>query len=201
MKFIWPVLLGVVPAGLSWLTPAATDLLLYDRSAILQGEWWRLWTGHWVHFTLSHLAWNAGVLLGAGTWLERVQPGSLLRYILLAAPLMSIVFLIGEPAMHRYGGLSGLVTGVVVLLALAQLTRGPEAAWWGGLLVLVTIKIGFDTAQDAPLFAAFDSNAVRSSGLAHALGAVTAFAFFLSRRRAPRRSLAQRPAAAESLAR
>jgi len=67
MKSSRPVLLlAVLPAILLWLVPTTHSALLYDRTAILRGEWWRLWTGHWVHFSFSHLAWNLAVLLGAG---------------------------------------------------------------------------------------------------------------------------------------
>ena len=31
--------------------------LQYDRTAILQGEIWRLITGHWTHFPGDHLLW------------------------------------------------------------------------------------------------------------------------------------------------
>ena len=73
------LLLFGLPASLLWLVPGTTAPLLYERAALLDGAWWRLWTGHWVHFSMSHLAWNVAVLLGAGAWLERLQPGLLFR--------------------------------------------------------------------------------------------------------------------------
>jgi rhomboid family GlyGly-CTERM serine protease len=184
MKSFRPVLLLVVgPAVLLQLAPATHGALLYDRTALLHGEWWRLWTGHWVHFSVSHLAWNLAVLLAAGAWLEHLQPGRLLRYLLVAAPVLSGIFLIGEPAMQVYGGLSGLATGVVVLLALGQFVRdGRNRAWWGAALALLALKLGFDATHATPLFSRFGTTAVRSSALAHAGGAVTAVvAVFLSR--------------------
>ncbi len=183
MKSFRPVLLlAVLPAILLWLTPVTHEALLYDRMAILRGEWWRLWTGHWVHFSVSHLTWNLLVLLGAGVWLEHLRPGRLLRYTLAGAPLISLGLLVGEPAMHTYGGLSGLATGVVTLLALTQLTAaGAARAWWTGALGLIAAKCAFDASHAQALFAQFDSPAIRPSALAHAAGAVTALAFFLSR--------------------
>jgi len=184
MKSLRPVLLLVVgPAILLQLAPATHGALLYDRAAILHGEWWRLWTGHGVHFSVSHLAWNLAVLLVAGTWLEHLQPGRLLRYLLVAAPVISGLFLIGEPAMQAYGGLSGLATGVVVLLVLGQFVRdGRNRAWWGAALALITLKLGFDATHATALFSRFGTTAVRSSTLAHAAGAATAVAtVFLSR--------------------
>lgn len=181
---------------IAWFIPASRDALLYDRTAILQGEWWRLWTGHWVHFSASHLAWNLAVLLGAGAWLERLQPGSLLRFVAVAAPLLGLSFLAGAPDMHTYGGLSGLATGVVTLLALVQLRQDSAGrAWWLAALGLVALKIGFDATRSAPLFASFDSGSIRVSVLAHVMGALAALAFFLSRRGAARDEI-RRPAVA-----
>jgi rhomboid family GlyGly-CTERM serine protease len=177
-----PVLLFATPAILFWLLPATRGLLLYERAAIFDGAWWRLWTGHWMHFSASHLGWNLAVLLGAGAWLERWHPGWLLRYTLIAAPLISLLLLVGEPAMHTYGGLSGLATGVVVLLALARLARcGSGRSWWLGMLVLVAIKIASDATQATALFAGFNPQNVRPSALAHLGGAATAAAYLLSR--------------------
>lgn len=184
MKSFRPVLLLVgVPAILLQLAPATHGALLYDRAAILHGEWWRLWTGHWVHFSVSHLAWNLAVLLAAGAWLEHLQPGRLLRYLLIAAPVIGGILLIGEPAMQAYGGLSGLATGAVMLLALGQFARdGRNRAWWGTALALITLKLGFDSTHATTLFSEFGTTAVRSSALAHAAGAATAVAtVFLSR--------------------
>jgi rhomboid family GlyGly-CTERM serine protease len=177
-----PFLLFVVPATLAWLIPAAQGSGLYGRPAILHGEWWRLWTGHWVHFSASHLAWNLAVVLGAGAWLERRHQGLLFGFTLLAAPLISLTLLLGEPAMQTYGGLSGLATGVVVLLALTELgRRGRDGAWWRGLLILVAAKITFDATQTTTLFAGFGTQAVRSSVLAHAAGAAAALVLYFAR--------------------
>lgn len=174
--------LVVLPATFIALSPACHGVLLYDRTAILQGEWWRLWTGHWVHFSGSHLGWNLAVLVCAGAWLEHLRPGRLISYIMIGAPLISLGLLAGEPAMQTYGGLSGLATGIVTWLALTQLARADAArAWWAGALVLISAKTAFDASHLPALFAQFDSPDIRSSALAHAAGAGTALVFFLSR--------------------
>ena len=182
MKLLHPVLWCVAPAFIGWLLPAAGSTLLYDRGAILDGQWWRLWTGHWLHFSPSHLGWNVAVLAGAGGWLERLRPGSLPRFVLVAAPLLSAGLLAFAPDMPTYGGLSGLGAGVVVLLILEQLRRSTTSrAWWFGALALVGLKFGLDAWSPSPLFASFGTNAVRVSSLAHILGALAAMALFLAR--------------------
>jgi len=176
------LLLFGLPALLVWLVPTTHAALLYERAAILNGKWWRLWTGHWVHFSTSHLMWNLAVLLGAGVWLERLQPGWLLRLALVVAPVLSLALLAGEPAMQTYGGLSGLATSAVVLLALVQLQwRGTDRVWWWAILLLVATKTGADAVRGDSLFVGFGTHAIRSSVLAHAAGAVAAVALFLAR--------------------
>jgi rhomboid family GlyGly-CTERM serine protease len=176
------LLLFALPAVLLGLAPAAS---LYDRAAILHGEWWRLWTGHWMHFSASHLAWNLVVLIGAGTWLERLRPGLAARYALIGAPLLSLGLLVFAPTMHTYGGLSGLATGILVLLALVHLAARPsERGWWLAVLALTAGKVGFDAFSPAPLLSRFDSAEVQVSALAHMLGALLALPAFLASRSA-----------------
>lgn len=170
-----PLALFALPAALAALAPA---VCLYDRNAILGGEWWRLVTGHWVHFSSSHAAWNLFVLLVAGAWLERVRPGALTRFTLVAAPVIGLGLLAAEPTMALYGGLSGLAVGVVVLLALTQLSVAPTArAWWLATLVLVVAKLAWEITSGTALFSDFHSAAIRPSFAAHVFGALTALAY------------------------
>lgn len=177
--FRTPVLLFALPAvGLAALGTSGGSFL-YDRAALAQGEFWRLWTGHWVHFSTSHLLWNLVVLVGAGAWLERRHPGLLLLHTLVAAPLISGFLWLAEPAMRAYGGLSALATSVVTLLALTQLrSRRADRPLWTALLVLVGGKIAYDLGHATALFSRFDSPLVRPSVFAHAAGAAVALLLF-----------------------
>lgn len=170
-----PLLLFALPSLLIAFAPARHGLLLLDRAALDAGEVWRLWSGHWVHFSSSHLLWNLVVLLAAGTWLEHMRPGLLLRYTLLAAPLLSMAILIGEPGLKTYGGLSGLATGVVVLLGCHQLRAPGPARWvWAGMLILVAVKSTHDAIHPVALFVHYNQADFRTSSTAHAAGAIIA---------------------------
>jgi rhomboid family GlyGly-CTERM serine protease len=171
-----PLLLFALPAAFVALWPSVGERLVLDRAALIErGEIWRLWTGHWVHFSTSHLLWNLAVLFAAGAWLERVRPGLLWRHAVFAAPLIGLTVLVCEPRLLAYGGLSGLATGVVVLLALHQLrTRGAPRLLWGAVLALVAVKSAHDLASPDALFARYDLPTVRPSSTAHAAGAVAA---------------------------
>jgi rhomboid family GlyGly-CTERM serine protease len=174
-----PLLLFGLPAALLAFAPARHDLFLLDRGAMAVGEVWRLWSGHWVHFSASHLLWNVAVLLAAGAWLEHIRPGLLWRHTGIAAPLIGLAIMIGEPDLQIYGGLSGLATGVAVLLGLHQVrVPGPSRWIWASLLALIAIKSVYDVTQTGPLLVAYAEPGVRSSATAHAAGAIVALAHF-----------------------
>lgn len=160
---------------------AAPAAFVYERTAILHGEWWRLCTGHWVHFSASHAAWNLLVLLLSGTWLERLRPGVLLRYTLLTAPLLGLGLLAFAPTMTTYGGLSGMAVGAVVLLGLTLLDAAPAGRlWWLVALALVAGKIAWEAATSEAIFSRFASGAISPSVESHLLGAVLGLATFVS---------------------
>jgi len=160
--------------------PALAPTLLYERLALLRGEYWRLWTGHFVHFGSSHLYWNLAVFAVASIWSERLTPGRT-RLLLVVAPGVIGLALFGlEPALATYGGLSGVATAMLVFLATTQLARlGPAAAtsdrwFWRAVLTLVVLKIGAEFALQQPLFARFAPAGIRAVPLAHLSGALVA---------------------------
>jgi rhomboid family GlyGly-CTERM serine protease len=170
-----PLLLFALPAVLLALLPAGRGLFVLDRTAVADGELWRLWTGHWVHFSASHLIWNLLVLLVAGSWLEHSQPGRLWRHAILAAPFIAASVLAFEPGLRVYGGLSGLAMSVVALLALQQVrsSSAPRIPWLV-LLLLLAAKAGHDLTTSVSWFARLDVAGVRTSSVAHAAGLAAA---------------------------
>lgn len=107
-------LLVLVTGGLLLISNVLPGSLVeYDRSAITQGEWWRLWSGQFCHWSALHLFGNlaalAGVAIIAGRAIRRW-----LALLPVAAPLLSAFLLIAAPALEHYRGLSGLVALLVV---------------------------------------------------------------------------------------
>jgi len=166
--------------------------LLFDRAAIARGEFWRLWTGHFVHFGASHLAWNLAVFALAALWAERLRPFRT-RVLLMLAPGGIGLALYGlEPRLFTFGGLSGLAAALLAFLAFTQLARQPAAdpadsadahaqsaarsdRWfWRAVLALIVVKIGLEFAVNAPLFARFTSLGIRTVPLAHLVGVLAA---------------------------
>lgn len=173
LAFPGGTLLITLLAGLALASPAVSERLIYDRALIFQGQVWRIWTGHVVHYGFSHFFWDFAVFVPAGCWLERLWPKSARWFYLLSPLVISIALLAWDSALLRYAGISGVATGTLVLLAACQLSRGkPEPAWfWLAVLALVGVKIGHELITGAPLVVS-DFAGIRSVPLAHISGAV-----------------------------
>ncbi|NKB80993.1 MAG: rhombosortase [Nitrospirales bacterium] len=101
-----------------FLIPETIPWLIYDRSAILSGEVWRIFTGHMVHFSGSHLLYDLLVLGITGSIIERRNHLSYGWFCVLSAMCISLTLLVFEPNMHFYGGFSGIAFGGFIYLAL-----------------------------------------------------------------------------------
>jgi rhomboid family GlyGly-CTERM serine protease len=181
--------------GIAALLAAALDRsgapgLLYVRDGVLAGEVWRLWSAHLVHFGLSHLGWNLLVLFPLGAWAERLAPARTRVFYAVAPALIGLTLLAGAPALHRYGGLSGLAAGLVVLLALAQFSGARGCDRWLGwtLLGAVAVKIAAESITGHAAFANLPAGEVRPVPLAHLAGALSAIALHLAALRLETRS-------------
>jgi len=172
----WVTAATVLLALASWAGPAGwPPALVYDRTAILHGELWRLWTGHLVHFSSSHLGWDLLAVALTGIWIEGAgfRGG---RWLYLAAPpAISCLLLIGDPALQSYGGLSGLATAGAVFACLSEWQRASAPrALWGAALAAIAMKCGWDLLSNHPLFAQFGPGLVRPVPLSHLAGGAAA---------------------------
>ena len=116
--------------------------LVYDRAAVLGGEWWRLWTGNFVHFSWSHCLLDTGLYFLIGwtlvynyKWWLNVFAFALMP---LAATLTIFIF---DPAMTSYGGISGMNVGFLVWLALAGWQRSKRDWFWPAFLGIHVVEL------------------------------------------------------------
>lgn len=161
------------------LLPDATHLLVYDRERVLAGEVWRLVTGHAVHLSWTHAGYNLALFSVAGAWLERRDRARYLWLIALTALAGGLWFLTALPDMARYGGLSGVVSAMVVYLSLTQMRQpGPARALWATILLLFAAKLTYELLTRQPLFAAPDAIPFTVVPAAHIVGAVVSLMLF-----------------------
>ena len=102
------------------------EILRYDRSAIAQGEYWRLLSGHIAHLGHRHLLLNlAGLAL---VWLLLGRLYTTRQWILVAAIsvlVMDAGFWFVDTGMRWYVGLSGMLHGLLLAGAIRRFRSLP----------------------------------------------------------------------------
>ncbi len=175
LRASWASLLVGGAAAICLALPQFSDTLLYRRAEMAGGEYWRLWTGHLVHFGGRHLLADLIVFLVAGVWLESFARWTTRGFLVLAPAAISAFLYFADPQLTFYGGLSGVAVGLLVLLALLQVRRDKLAPrWiWVGVLVLVAVKGALEAFTNTPLVSDFGPN-IKVSSLAHLGGILCA---------------------------
>jgi rhomboid family GlyGly-CTERM serine protease len=189
-SFPWATLAVAVITGIMLLWPGAARVAIFDRARLEAGDWWRLWSGNFVHFGIGHLAWNLVVILPAGIWAERIVPVRTRGFFLFAPGAIGGVLFAFDPLLLRYAGLSGMVAGVVTLLAMTQLTRPQtDDRWfWRIVLGLLGAKIIYEALAARAIFVRFDEATAQPVPLAHLAGVFCGLAAHtIGRRRGARR--------------
>lgn len=157
--------------------PSLAPYLAWDRDALLMGQLWRLWTGHLVHFSPSHAAADALVLVAAGLVVEPWLGARRMAALLLAgAAAISLGLLAAAPALAEYRGASGLGIMTVTLAGALAWRRRPRARPVLALgALLLGAKLLYDGMADQALFAGLPAQ-VGVAWQAHLLGAACGYA-------------------------
>ena len=167
-----PLLLSAA-AVLTFLLPSATELLEYDRTAILAGQVWRLVTGHWTHASLDHLGWDVLAFAVPGCAIAWRSRRLFWRVLWGSAAAIPAALLMAAPEWVTYRGLSGVDSALFVALAV-MLWADPERRsdrWLGSVaLALFGAKVAFETLTGTALFMG-ESAGHAVVPLAHLVGA------------------------------
>lgn len=122
--------------------PEISDMLIYDRAAISDGELWRLVSSPLVHYDKAHLYYNLMAFGIAGWCVESVSPGYFSILCLSNAMLMTPILFITMPEMNQYAGLSGIACSMLVFYALHHFS---ESRWLSlAILMAISAKIVFE---------------------------------------------------------
>ena len=122
-RLAWLVgLLAAVLVLLSLTGESGREWLRYERSAVLQGQYWRLLTGHLVHGSVQHLLLN-GVGLGliAALFTREYSLRGWLLILACSVATIDLGFVLLEPQLQWYVGFSGVLHGALAAGALG---------WW-----------------------------------------------------------------------
>jgi len=182
------VSLLLLPAALIiYLLPELTTWLQFDRQTIAAGQWWRIASCHWTHWSWDHLFWDALAFGLLGIMCEAKSRRRFLECLLGSVLLIPLAVWIFLPDMQTYRGLSGLDSALFVLLALEVLVESYSASQWrwvavaSACLLAFVAKISFELASDMAVFVDC-SNGMIPVPLAHIAGAFVGAAVILRER-------------------
>lgn len=178
----------VAVIALSMAAALSPSMLVYDRERIISGELWRNFTCNLVHFSSNHLTYNA-LVFGVVGWLMESRAYREFGWLCLLSPgFIGLSVFLTRPDLQFFGGLSGLATAAVVLLALRGLReRNP----WPCIAVLAlgatAIKIVVEFSSGHLIFADSRVLPMKPVPEAHLAGAFCAAVIWTLFRRLPDR--------------
>jgi rhomboid family GlyGly-CTERM serine protease len=169
-------LLLTLAAGIIHLFYSLRIQLLYDRSALVIHELWRLLTCHWVHLSGDHLFWSAMTFLGLGSLCELMDKGKYYATVAVSAFLIPVTIWWGMPDLIIYGGLSGLDCALYALLMVMLIKReirSRSPVWvaiFSLLLAGLIAKITYETVTGLTIFVSNAHSIMVPVPLAHLVG-------------------------------
>ncbi len=126
------------------LFPTWRDGLVYDRAALAEGGYWRIWTGHLVHFGWPHFLVDTGLLLIVGWFSGLRHPRfTALASFLLPAFISASLFWL-EPGMTRYAGLSAVNLGLLLYVALEGWRTDRREWFWPAVVVIYAAELAYE---------------------------------------------------------
>lgn len=169
-------LLFVLIAAAASLVPGVAERLQFDRAAIAGGEWWRLVTSHFVHWSSEHLFWDLLAFAVLGWLCERDHTRAFLRCVAFSAVLIPLVLALATPDMAAYRGLSGIDSALFALLAVrvGQQAVSEKDRLKLGIAGVVTAgfaaKVGYELLTGTTLFVDSSAAGMTPVPLAHVVG-------------------------------
>ena len=128
---VFPVVLVAVLLAMYWIGAGAEAVLRYERGAVLDGEAWRLVTGHLVHADIVHLGWNVlGVMIVAFLFAREYSWRQWLIILGVSTATTDLGFLLLEPQLEWYVGFSGVLHGLMAAGLVAWLRTSRDAITW-----------------------------------------------------------------------
>lgn len=176
---------------------ALGDLLLFDRTAIAAGEYWRLFTGHLTHWSTEHLIWDVFMFVLLASMIEKRGRVCLLATMLASTGLISATIWICQTEVTVYRGLSGLDSALftfVLMNLVRSALRQRQPLIVGALIVFAAGFVGkllWELVTGSTLFVNSSAAGFTPLPLVHAAGGIagilawaTSVATRLTRRRA-----------------
>jgi rhomboid family GlyGly-CTERM serine protease len=172
------ILLLVIVVVLTLFEPMSSEWLMFDRSAIDDGQFWRLVSAHFVHLSPMHMLGNAmGVVLLAyiaGRHLNNLLGLLLLTWCVL---VVGIGLYFYANYLQRYVGLSGVLHGLLLVAPFISQFYSRRIATY--FLVVIVAKVMWEQSPFYDDMAMLDMIGGRVEANAHLLGVVAGIIFLI----------------------
>ncbi len=171
------------------LGPAAWSAgLQYDRNAVNAGQFWRVITCQWTHWSIDHLIWDSLVFLALGAACERRDRLCFLLTTLASAACVPLVLHLTLPTLTTFRGLSGIDSALFGMLAADQLLIAYDRqnrrafSWVATAIAGFAIKTTYETITKRTIFVDANDAGFVAIPAAHLAGFLIGFCGALYRR-------------------
>ncbi len=148
--------------------------LIYEQTAVGQGEIWRIFTAQWVHSSNSHWFWNTLALFLISAALSPFFAKQILS--MLFSGFLGVAFYLYYIAdLDYYCGLSGALIGLLV----AGLLKLSLSSKWRYTALLTLFGLGLKMSIEATTQAIFVESQWGVVPLAHFYGALGGVGYFI----------------------
>ncbi|TCB80934.1 rhombosortase [Acinetobacter sp. ANC 4173] len=127
-------------ASISACLQIFADYFIYWRPDLLE-QFWRLWTGHWVHVGWIHYLLNMLAFACFPFIFPHVRIWHLAALLVVLSVCISLSFYYIFPDIEAYAGLSGVLHGAYVAVALIHLSYTYERKFAALVLGLIVLKL------------------------------------------------------------
>lgn len=177
-SYRWTFTISLIAVVL-WMLPSVSGWLETDFSNIGEGQWWRIWTGHLVHYDGNHLMWDLLMFVTLGSLCEREHRRAFGIAVLGIAGVITVGLAFFCPDLGVYRGLSGIDTGLFVWFVADQIRNASQSgdrkwlAGWCVALVGLVSKLVFEATTGQTLFV--DSSGFTPLVESHLIGVAAGF--------------------------
>ncbi|MCC5855315.1 MAG: rhombosortase [Idiomarina sp.] len=149
-RYTMPPLLVALLLVLIFVLPESLLFqLTYERSLILEGQWWRIISGQWVHLSWSHLLMNLlGILLMWFLFAEHAVGWRYVPVVIWIGAGANLGMLVTSPEIGYYVGFSGVLYGMFAWGACHDIDR--KVRFGVGMLLGMSLLVTWDYFWGTP---------------------------------------------------
>lgn len=140
----WVTLLVLTSILLLTMIPESLHQLLELRhQEVAQGQWWRVYSCHFIHLSFNHMLLNfAGYAIVTFSFRDEISPSRELLMLFIACTAVGLGIHYLNPDMYSYVGLSGAIYGVLIAFVIIGFHQTPLIA--GGFLGFIALKFVYE---------------------------------------------------------